>query len=192
MATPLSPEAVLPTSPAPLPSASEAASDVPAVLPDAVLEIPVVYGLLHGSPAAIYADMTTTDPELELLGQNADVLSQSGIGFYGSKDQRLGVLYNTAYVDEAQLVDADAAGKLTDVAAPYEQVKQQFGAAVSGGAAPSAPAPVAAAPAGNPPSTAAQKKITTARLKNLQVGDPTSGPRPGAGRIINMILRPVV
>lgn len=187
MATPIAPEAVLPTSPAPVPAASDPVSDVPATLPDEVLQIPVMYGLLHGSPAAIYADMTTDDPDIQILGRNAEALGQSGIGFYPSKDETLGVLFNTAYVDEAQLQEADAAGKLTEVAAPYDQTKQQFGAAVSGGSAP-----VAAAPAGNPPSSSAQKKLATARAKNLQPGSPTSGPRPGAGRIINNILKPTI
>ncbi len=49
------------------------------------------------------------------------------------------------------------------------------------------PAPqVAQAPAG------VQRGLSKARLTNMQPGAPTSGPSPGAGRLLNQILKPVV
>lgn len=56
-------------------------------------------------------------------------------------------------------------------------------------AAPLAPSPVSTGPSA-PAGT--QRKLTNARLANLQPGAPTSGPSPGSGRLLNQILKPVV
>lgn len=193
MALNLTPEDIVPASTpeqdaAAVPPASEPASDS-ASLPDDVLAIPAMHGLLHGAPAAIYSPNTRRpDPELAVIAKNADPLLNAGFGFYKSKDKKYSVLYNTAYITEDQLKKADADGNLTQVAAPFDQVKNSYDAAISGptGAPEGSAIPAASGP---PIPVGAQKKITTARLKNLAIGSPTSGPVPGAGRILNNILK---
>lgn len=184
---------IIPAEPAQVPANSEAVSDAEVSIPDEVLEIPAVYGLLHGNPAAIYADLKTTNPELEVIGKHAPELGAAGMGFYKSKDGTLGVLYNSAYVDEATLRAADGRGAIQEVAAPYEEVQARFNGAVgqspAGPAASVVPSPTAT---GSPPSSKTQQKVAGARLKNLQLGSPTSGPVPGQGRIANSILKPVI
>lgn len=182
-----------------VPAASETVSETEVTLPDEVLEIPAMYGLLNGAPPAIYADMKRQDPQLKVLGDHAQELGQAGIGFYQSKDGQLGVLYNSAYVDEQQLQQADQAGKLTEVAAPYDEVTQSFNAAAGLPPAAGAPQGPANAPlqptptaSGNPPTSKTQQKLATARVNNLNPGSPTSGPRPGAGRILNNIIKSAV
>lgn len=148
-----------------------------------------MYGLLHGAPPAVYAEVTSKAPEVAVVVKHQKALEDSGFGFYRSKDDTLTVLYNSVYVSPEQLKEADEAGKLTEVAVPLDQATSQFEGAASG-VAPSAGPGVAAS--GSPPSAGAQKKVTTARLKNLQPGSPTSGPLPGAGRILNNILKKTV
>jgi hypothetical protein len=177
-----------------VPAASEPASDS-ASLPEDVLAIPAMHGLLHGAPPAIYSpNVRRNDPELAVIAKNADPLVNAGFGFYKSKDGKYSVLYNSAYVSEAQLKEADKAGKLTEVAAPFDQVRNSYDSAISGPGAPAqVPPPVTnAQPSAAPISSATQQKITTARLKNLPYGSPTSGPAPGAGRVLNNILKPTV
>jgi hypothetical protein len=47
-------------------------------------------------------------------------------------------------------------------------------------------------PQARPAPAGVQRKLIAARMGNLQPGAPTSGPMPGAGRLLNAILRPVV
>jgi len=202
MALNLTPEDIVPAASAEetaaaVPPASEPASDS-ASLPEDVLAIPAMHGLLHGAPPAIYSPNTRRpDPELAVIAKNADPLLNAGFGFYKSKDGKYSVLFNTAYISEEQLKKADEGGHLTQVAAPFDQVKNSYDSAISGpggGAGDVAAAPVVSAPAsaGPPLPAASQNKITTARLKNLPYGSPTSGPAPGAGRVLNNILKPTV
>jgi hypothetical protein len=37
-----------------------------------------------------------------------------------------------------------------------------------------------------------QDKILAQKLSNLPAGAPTSGPKPGEGRLLNQILKPVL
>lgn len=155
-----------------------------------------MYGLLHGAPPAIYAPVDAVAPEFDIAAKYAPQLVEAGFGFYTSADKKLGVMFNTTYVTEEELRTADKAGKLTEIAVPYETVKSNYGAAITGEPVSESAAPVsggsAPAAAGSPPSGRAQSKLTTARVKNLSPGGPTSGAKPGAGRILNNILKTTV
>lgn len=197
MALNLNPEDIVPVATpeeeaAAVPPASEPESDS-ASLPEDVLAIPAMHGLLHGAPPAIYSPNTRReDPDLKVIAKNADPLVNAGFGFYKSKDNKYSVLYNAAYISEEQLKKADEDGNLTQVAAPFDQVKNSYDSAIGGAAPSSAPGASVAAASGPPISSGAQKKITTARLKNLAIGSPTSGPVPGSGRVLNNILKSTV
>lgn len=193
MAEPLS---KLPTAADVLPPSSGESPEPPGEevsleLPPEVLEIPAMHGLLHGAPPAVYAEVADKSPEVQTVTKNKDALVEAGFGFYRSKDETLTVLYNGVYVSPDTLRKADEEGKLTEVAVPFSQLKSDYENAVSGNTVPGQSVSSATA-TGNPPSARSQSKVTTARLKNLQPGSPTSGPSPGAGRLINNILTPAI
>lgn len=182
----------LPTAADILPQSSEPpGEEISLELPPEVLEIPAMHGLLHGAPPAVYAEVADKSPEVQTVTKNKDALVEAGFGFYRSKDNTLTVLYNGVYVTPDTLRKADEAGTLTEVAVPFAQLRSDYENAVSGNTMPGQSA-VSSGTAGNPPSARSQSKLTTARIKNLQPGSPTSGPSPGAGRVINNILTPAI
>jgi len=186
--------------PAPAPAAEDGAGGIP----DAVLAIPEFSGLLQGKPAAVSIDKDDPSPESALIGENQQPLFDAGFGFYAAKDGVTHVMFNTQFTDQASIEAADAAGKLDEVAVPFGELKASFevaaGRAASEGSAPTSEAPPAAAPeaggpaqvAPAPPAASLDKKLATARIKNLAPGGPASGPTPGQGRILNSLLAPTV
>jgi hypothetical protein len=186
-----------PTAPAPEDSA-------PGGIPDAVLAIPEFIGLLQGKPAAVSIDKNDPSPESALIGENQPALFEAGFGFYPARDGVTHVMFNTQYVSQQDIEKADASGKLEEVAVPFGELQASFevaaGRAASEGSAPaSGEAPAAAPEAGGPaqvapapPAASLDKKLATARIKNLAPGGPSSGPVPGQGRILNSILAPTV
>lgn len=172
-----------------------------AQIPDAVLALPTFRPLLEGKPPAIKItlDEFNADPEAQTIQQNIQPLLYSGFGVYQPKDGQSAVLFNGQFIDGETLKLADEKGKLDQVAAPYGELKSFFadnlGEAVVDGA-PAPAAPVAPSPAGQPMGAAApasaQTKLASARIKNLAVGSPTSGPTPGSGRVLNNILKPTI
>lgn len=185
----LSPTDVLPKTPdeSSVPPASEAVSDSQPTIPDAVLEIPAMYGLLRGAPAAISVPIGFKSPETALIGKHAQDLVNAGMGFYDSEDKSMRVMFNEAYVNAKQLADADKAGKLSQIVVPLEAVNAEVNGAEAG-----ASVPAVAPAAGTPPAASAQRSLNTKRVNNLQPGSPTSGPAPGAGRVLNNILKSTV
>ena len=167
---------------------------------DELLQIPALQALFAGAPPAVSTPLKefAQRPEAKLIEDNKDALLKAGVGFYRSLGGDLGVLFNQLHIAGQDLQEADKAGRLLEIAPPFDQVTEQI--AGSGEAHPSLSAQVpagakTAAPQAIPPSPApasVQNKQMTARLKNLQPGSPTSGPAPGAGRIMNQILKPVV
>jgi hypothetical protein len=189
----ITPADILPKTPdeSSVPPASEAVSDSEATIPDDVLAIPAMYGLLRGAPAAISVPIGFKSPETALIGKHAQDLVNAGMGFYDSEDKSTRVMFNEAYVNAKQLADADKAGKLNQIVVPLEAVNAEVSGEEAGASGGASVAPVASAP-GTPPAASAQRKLNTQRVKNLQLGSPTSGPAPGAGRILNNILKPTV
>jgi len=174
------------------PQEPPANSESTAGIPDAVLELPVMLGILNGAPPAVWAETGRKDSEIQVVVQNVKPLEESGIGFYKSTDGKTTVLYNSAFVAQDELRKRDKAGTLTTDIPKYDAVKQGAESAISGQPPSTLPgAPVTQA-AGSPPSSSAQKSLATKRANNLQVGSPTSGPVPGSGRILNNILRPTI
>lgn len=190
------------------PAAPEAEGEQGAGLPDELLQIPALQGVFAGSPVAFSATLVDFQkrPEGQLIGKNMKGLQSSGIGLYRSLDGNLGVLFNQLKISGDQIKQADQGGKLLELAPPFDEVNASLGQ--SGGAnpvlaagAPTGPAAMPPTPpqmgqapmaGGKAPSAAAQKKVMTARITNSQMGSPTSGPRPGSGRLLNSILKPVV
>lgn len=177
-------EEIIPTAEAPAP-----AEDTTGDIPDEVLQIPMMRGLLEGKPAAVYDVTGSKIPVMEAIPRNAKSLVNAGIGFYKSKDKALNVMFNTQFIPLSDIEKADKEGKLTEVAEPLGAVLSAYDSVLNEGAAPAA-AP-SAMPVSNTPAPV-QRKLTTARLQNISLGTPTSGPAPGGGRVFNNVLKRAV
>lgn len=153
-------------------------------LPPDVLDIPAVFAVAKGQPAAISAPDESSDPAVKTITKNAQALVASGFGIYESRDGKTWVLYNSQLIHPGDLIDADVQGKLSEIAPPFNSLSGSPQG--SEGAAP------AAGPAQTPesqPAASVQTDLAVKRQANLTPGSPTSGPKPGAGRILNSILK---
>jgi hypothetical protein len=211
----IAPKAPVSPAPAPQPDPAETASapEAPAAtdsqnLPDELVQIPAMQAVLAGNPAAVSAPLAefSKRPEAKIIIDNKDALVAAGFGLYRSLSGDVGVVFNTLHLHPDELKAADKAGKLQQLAPPFDQVN----ASVAGAGPDTHPvlnaAEVPTGPKGppmpNPPQmnsgamnhtpAAVQRTVATARTNNLNPGSPTSGPQPGAGRILNSILKPVV
>jgi hypothetical protein len=158
--------------------------------------------LMAGSPAAVSANVeAAAQTEFgQMVTQFGPDMQRAGFGFYRSQDGNLGVVFNQLFLPPEEITKADQSGTLTEIAPPLEQVEAAMlkgdpnANPVLTAQTPGAPAvptaggvpPQAGAPAPTP------SRITTQRKQNLTAGSPTSGARPGAGRVMNEILKPVV
>lgn len=171
-------------------------------LSDELLQIPAMQALFAGQPAALSTSIAefSKRPEAKVIEDNKDAIQRAGVGFYRSMAGDLGVLFNQLHMAGQDLIEADKAGRLAEVAPPFDEVNQAvsmsgesnpiLSAQVPGGAKQAnVPAP---APSPAPAPASVQNKLTTARLKNMSPGSPTSGPSPGAGRILNNIMKPAI
>lgn len=177
-------------------------------LSDEILKLPVFQGLFAGSPSAVSAPIKefSKRPEGKLIKEFAPELMKAGIAFYRSTEGDLGVIFNQAYIHPDEIMEADKSGKLQEVAPSFDSVSKAI--ASSGEKNPvlshqgvpesfktssmmgmpqgsSGGAGVAPMPAG------AQTKTQVARLQSMTPGGPLTGAKPGAGRLINSILKPV-
>jgi hypothetical protein len=173
------------------------------------LKIPAFAGLFAGQPPAFSANPKELGarPEGKLIEENVEGLKKMGIGLYRSLGGDVGVLFNQFYITGEELKAADEAGKLQEIAPPFDAVNQQV-AGMGQDQHPAAkqreqPQGFKVAPAPTPPqvgspvtapapATPKDIKAQQARMKNMQPGSPTSGPQPGAGRLLNSILKPVI
>jgi hypothetical protein len=146
--------------------------------------------------------------EVKLIADNKGVLTQAGFGFYRSLDGKKGVMFNALHVHPQDLQAADRQGKLLQVAPDWDLVNHAIAkmglnhpihsmqAPPAGFAPPTPQAPPQAAsgmlPLMPPPPASVGNKMASARIANIQPGAPTSGPSPGAGRLLNSVLRGVV
>jgi hypothetical protein len=205
----IAPKAPVAPAPAPQPDPTEAtAAPESQNLPDELVQIPAMQAVLAGNPAAVSAPLAefSKRPEAKIIIDNKDALVAAGFGLYRSLSGDVGVVFNTLHLHPDELKAADKAGKLQQLAPPFDQVN----ASVAGAGPDTHPvlnaAEVPAGPKGppmpNPPQmnsgamnhtpAAVQRTVATARTNNLNPGSPTSGPQPGSGRILNSILKGVV
>ena len=189
----------------PAPAATTPEAKSKSALPDELLQIPALQAVFAGAPPAVSASIEefSKRPEAKLIADNKEPLLKSGISLYRSLDGGMGVLFNQFYIHGEDIKAADQAGRLAEIAPPFDSVSAQIGQSgenhpalqnrqpPAGLASPSIQTPPQSASA-PPPSSAAQQKIANNRAKNIPLGQPTSGPRPGAGRLLNSILKPVV
>lgn len=172
---------------------ADPAPDNAAELPEEVLKLPVINSLLNGSPPAVFAAADAKIPEAKIIDKFSKELVNAGFAAYGTSDGVNTVFFNQLFVSSEEIKAADANGTLIgQLAVPYEELAAGYeGAKLK---KDEEPTEAASAPAQmpTPQSSAADKKMATARLQNVAVGSPTSGPAPGQGRILNSALKPVV
>lgn len=174
-------------------------------IPDEVLQIPALQALFSGSPAALSASLATfaNRPEGKLIQKNISQLERAGMGRYRGLDGDTGVIFNQAYLSGEEIQAADKAGQLSQIAPAFYAVNSQVAQSgennpVLNAQPPSGfkTAPVPSAPQSNspvPPASAnTQRQAMAARVMNMKPSSPTSGPKPGAGRLLASILKPVV
>jgi len=171
-------------------------------LPEELHRLPAIQGLLAGAPVAFSASLAAfaKRPEGKLIGENIKSLQDHGVGLYRGLDGDTGVMFNQLKISGDQIKAADAAGTLLEIAPSFDEVNATVGASGvpetapptgAAGAPPPAAPQMAQAPV-SPPPASVQKKMATARISNSQPGSPTSGPKPGSGRLLNSILKPVL
>lgn len=216
---PMPPVEVTPLAPAsapPAPQVDPSAPEAPAPtedsksgqstdgIPPAILQIPAMQAILAGKPAAVSAPLAEFEkrPEAKALLDNKDALLKAGFGLYRSLSGEVGVVFNSFHIHPQELKAADQAGKLQQIAPPFDAVNDAVGKAglndhpvlqanevPIGPKGPPMPTPPQLnSPMGSPVPASVQRKAMTARLNNLTPGGPTSGPQPGGGRLLNSIL----
>jgi hypothetical protein len=164
-------------------------------LPPDLLDNPLTFAISKGQPAAVSAPGNSKDPYVKSVEKHAQAMVAAGFGIYHSQDKKTYVLFNTQIVHPYDLGVADKAGKLLDIAPPFDKVQLQTPAAgaqaTPSGGAGAAPIAGASVPASQP-AASVQNKLAAIRGKNLSPMSPTGGAAPGAGGILNSILRPAV
>lgn len=208
---PLNPAAAPPTAEPAAAAAptSKDAKKAAGALPAELIQIPAIQGVLTGEPPAFSASIEafSARPEGKLIQQNAQPLMDAGIGLYRSLGGDIGVLFNRMYVADSEIQEADKAGTLAQLAPPFDEVNMALGKAgpnnpvmrkdrqaptgfKQGGAKTPTPGPVTPSSAAGVPKSS--QRTITSKQRNTMPGSPTSGPKPGAGRLMNDILKPVV
>ncbi len=177
-------------------------------LPPALLKLHPIQAMIAGTPPAVSMPIKEFSklPEAKEIVENSDALKEAGFNFYKSINGTQGVVYNSLHIHPQDIQNADKAGKLEQIAPPWNHVTHVISKAGLGHPAlarsavpqglatptPVAPPQAASGQMVKPEPASAAKKQATARLLALQPGAPTSGPAPGGGRLLNSILRPVV
>lgn len=191
-----------PTAVAAAPVEAVPAADESAI-PEEVLRIPAMQALFAGAPPAVSADIKeyANNPDSKIIAANADSLMKAGIGRYRSLKGDIGVLFNVMYIHPEEIKAADAAGKLQEIAPPFDSVNGKISKSGKNHPALTAKTPAGpkSAPMPAPPQfssgglpASAETSLTKARTKNLTPGSPTSGPLPGQGRVLNAIFKPTL
>jgi len=199
----------------PAPDENAAPEAQAATLPHEIVKMPTMMALIAGSPPALSARIGKghdDNPSFDAIRKHKDSLQQAGFGFYKSLSGDLGVIFNSLYIHPEDILAADKAGKLQQIAPPADAIHHAISKAglanpvlrlqnlPGGPAAQKSIAPPQTASGLLPvpsqsvsgPAAGIQNKAQNARLKSLAPSGPLTGPSPGAGRLLNKILSPVV
>jgi len=179
---------VVPEEAAPAPSGmSSNPAAMLEMLPAEMLDNDLIFAVAKGQPGAVSAPKKSSDPVVKAVIKHAEPLVAAGFGIYESIDKKNDVLFNTQTVDVGDLQEADQQGRLLELAPLFSTVKGNA-APAAGGEASAPPAPMGATPESQPASSV-QNKLAGQRIRNLTPQGPTGGAAPGAGQILNSILK---
>lgn len=215
MPTPAAPDMAAQAAPETEPEPAPEEQEPSQKLPHDLIKRPDFMALVAGSPPAISLRLKGKENHegLNLVKKNWPALQKAGFGLYHSLSGEFGVLFNALYIHSQDLQAADKMGKLEQIAPPADAIAHavgksgltnpvlRAGAPPATFASPKSIAPPQAAsgnlpqpsqsvvPSKNPPGLG---KAQGARFSNLKSGGPLTGAAPGAGRLLNSILKPVV
>lgn len=172
-------------------------------LPDELIQLPAIQAVFAGEPPALSASIQdfAERPEAKLIVANKDKLMGSGLGLYRSLSGDVGVLFNQFYISPEDIKSADQAGRLQEIAPPFDAVSEAVGKSGPNNpvlkdrprpkglavASVQMPPQSGAMPA---PASPAQNRIVQDRAKALQPGKPTD--RGAQGKLLSSIMKPVV
>lgn len=165
-----------------LPANAEADDAAPQI-PEEVLALPIMRGLLSGEPAAVWTEIGTKGPEVATVLKHGKELVAAGFGFYRDKDAKLDLFFNRRFITPELIEAAAKKGRLKEVASSLSEVSASINGTAGAEASASLPA------AGSPSPVPVDSALNTARVGNLSPGGPTSGNFPGAGRVLNSITQ---
>lgn len=203
-------------SPAPssAPTATEAAPN-PFDLPPEVAQAPIVQMVSVGAPPAVRVGAGEYFPELDPILEQLPTILQQGLDLFKAQDESF-VFFNPLFITEQELAYLDQNGQLASAVPDYASVTgsqpqeipdEEIGAYVDRGDAlkeklmalgtPQGPAPGAGQATGAPtpvpaadPGAQQAAAQAAARAIAAMAGEPTTGPRPGGGRLLNALLAP--
>lgn len=171
-------------------------------LPEEVAKLPVVKRISIGSPPAVRVEPGQHFPELKAIEDNIPDIVVAGLDFYQSKEGD-SIMFNPLFIGAEELKAADAAGRIKEVIPSYSELMGKKPTTMSEEEAKKQPArrdklkkdlmnklgsPTAASEGTAVPPATAKTQNTIAKSRLPEPQSPTSGPRPGAGRIINNLL----
>lgn len=187
---PISPDSIADDS-STLPANSEAApadkEGEPQISPE-VLALPIMRGLLEGSPAAVWTPTGSKSPDITVVLKHGPELVKAGFSFFRDKKSGLDLFYNRRFLQPQLVEKAAEKGRLKDISSPLSEVS----AAINGAVGETAGAETTLPAAGTPSPVPLNSPIDTQRKNNLSPQGPTSGGYPGGGRILNNITQPVI
>jgi hypothetical protein len=176
-----------------------------------LMAMPAFQAMLAGSPPAVsfYLRGSEDRSEFNVFKENRPALRKTGFMYMQTEGKDRGIIFNALHIHPADIRRAEKMGKLTMIAPPFDAVNHMIGQSglqhpllstpgpPSGMATPMAPVPpqgagIASQILGKPLPASTQTTLANQRSRNLQAGAPTSGPAPGAGRLVNSIMKPIV
>lgn len=171
-------------------------------LPASITDSPAFVAILTGEIPGVFVPGDRVYPSTVPLGNSPDDLEKVGLMLYVASDQKATVVYNPTKISAEELQAADQEGKLEQILPEYGQLtgeqpqptsatasmEDQLGAA--GAPSPQLPPPQGILPP--PPPSAVSKPLNRERVANLTPGPATTGPKPGAGRLANMLATSAV
>lgn len=194
---------------------AQAGGTNPFNLPPEVANIPAVQMIAVGSPPAVRVAPGEYYPEIDPLVDNLDKVIESGLDVYRTQKDSL-VMFNPLFISGDELAHLDQTGQLESVVPDYGSVSGSMpkeltdeevakyvdrSDALQGklqGLRDTAPEPVQQ-PVGTPtpvpaPSPSQLNAVAQEQNQALQAfgGPPTSGARPGGGRLLNALMKPPV
>lgn len=196
------------------PSTSKSPTDVFPNLPQEVKGVPLVEWLAVGEPPAVRIESGQYFPELEPLGKHLPEVIKGGLDVYKAQSGDT-VFFNPLFISEQELQVADQEGTLPQAVPSYSELSgskpqqmtpEKFDELLNQsedlqirlkelstpGDEVEEPEP-AAEPSAIPQSPAMlQNNLAAQRARQLIPGAPTSGPSPGAGRLLSGILKKAI
>ena len=167
--------------------------------PDSIAKNPAFVAILTGQIPGVLFPMDREYASAVPLRNSPEDLDAVGLEMYITGAQDSAVIFNPEVVSVEELQAADQADKLAEILPEYGELTGEQPQPVqpntpleqdlasTGAPSPSLPPPTEGGDIMAPPPSAVSKPLNKVRAKNVVPGGPTTGPKPGAGRVANML-----